>query len=128
MKTSRIVQGAWLGLAIMLASSAFAAEKGSLYLMSPVNVAGKQLDAGDYTVRWEGTGSTVDVRIMQGKKSLAVVPATVVPLDSAPSSNAAVVRTDDDGIRNLVQIRFSGRKFALENKGGLGDLNANNRN
>jgi hypothetical protein len=128
MKALMIFKGVLLGLAISIASSALAAEKGSLHLMSPANVAGKQLDAGDYTVRWEGTGSTVDVKIMQGNKALAVVPATVVPLDSAPSSNLAIVETGGDGSRSLLQMRFSGKKFALETKRDSGEVNANNRN
>jgi hypothetical protein len=128
MKVSKIFRGALLGLAMLLASHAFAANKGSLYLIAAANVAGKQLPAGEYDVRWEGTGPTVEVKIMKGSKVIVTVPATVVTLDEVPIQNAAVVITGGDGSRNIEEIRFSGKKFALQTASEPGEVNAKNRN
>jgi hypothetical protein len=103
-----------LGAAMLLASSAFAANKGSVTVSSPVQVGGKELSAGRYEVRWEGDGPSVEANIMKGKKVVATVPARVVSLDQSPSMDSAVVRTDDNGGRSLAQARFSGKKMALE--------------
>ena len=128
MKASKIFRGTLLGLAMLLASHAFAANRGSLYLIAAANVAGKQLPAGEYEVRWEGTGPTVEVKIMKGSKVLVTVPATVVTLDEVPIQNAAVVITGDDGNRNIEEIRFSGKKCALQTASEPGEVNAKNRN
>jgi len=114
MKLSGVSKVLLVGLALVLATSAFAANKGSLVVSSPVSVAGKQLSPGEYSVKWEGTGPSVDVNIMQGKNVVATVPARVVDLDRTPTSNSAVVKSNDDGSRALSQIRFSGKKQALE--------------
>jgi hypothetical protein len=113
-----------LGLVVLLAASAFAANKGSLALASSTIVAGKQLAAGEYTVKWEGSGPAVEASIMQGKKVVATVQAHMVELDKAPNNDAAVVRKGDDGSATLNQIRFSGKKYALE----VGDQTAASAN
>lgn len=103
-----------MGLALVLASSAFAATKGSLNLYSPVTVNGITLKPGDYKLEWEGSGPTVEVSIMQGKTVLAKVPAKLVDLSSPSANTAAVVRTNGDGTESLTGVRFEGKKFALE--------------
>jgi hypothetical protein len=113
MKVSRISKGLLLGLALLLATSAFAANKGSLSVVDPVTIAGKQLAAGQYKVTWDGSGSSVQLNIMQGKNVVATVPARVVELNNAANSDSAVVSSNSDGSKTLSQIRFSGKKFAL---------------
>ena len=56
MKFVTVSQSLVLGLALLLASSALAATKGSLQLSNPVTVNGTTLKAGDYKVQWEGAG------------------------------------------------------------------------
>src|SRR5262249_11059575 len=80
----------FLGLALLLATSAFAANKGSLQVQEPINVNGTKLAPGDYKVQWDGTGPSVELSIMQGKKVVAKVPAHVVDLDKPSSLDAAV--------------------------------------
>jgi len=110
MKTSKNL---FLGLALLLATSAFAANKGSLTVQEPVTVNGTKLAAGDYKVQWEGTGPSVEVSITQGKKLIAKVPAHVVNLDQPSQSDAAVVKKNEDGSKSLSEVRLSGKKFAL---------------
>jgi hypothetical protein len=113
MKLSKISKGLLLGLALLLATSAFAANKGALQVSDPVTVSGKQLAAGEYKVTWEGSGPSVELNIMQGKKVVATVPARVIDLDQAPNHDAAVTRANGDGSKSLSEIRFYGKKYAL---------------
>jgi len=113
MKVSKISKGLLLGLALLLATSVFAANKGSLQVTDPLTVNGKQLAAGDYTVTWEGAGPNVELNILHGKNIVATVPARMVDLNNAANRNAAVTRINDNGGKSLDEIRFSGKKYAL---------------
>jgi hypothetical protein len=110
MKTSKSL---FLGLALLLATSAFAANKGSLTVQEPITVNGTQLKPGDYKVQWDGNGPSVELSITQGKKVIAKVPAHVVTLDTASQSDAAVVKNNGDGTKSLSEVRLSGKKFSL---------------
>ena len=114
MKFATVSKTLIMGLALLLASSAFAANKASLSLMSTANVNGTQLKPGDYTLQWDGAGPNVDVSIMQGKKVLAKVPAKLVDLGSVSANNAAIVNTGEKGNNALAGARFAGKKFGLE--------------
>ncbi|HTA48562.1 MAG TPA: hypothetical protein VK930_03850 [Verrucomicrobiae bacterium] len=114
MKFATVSKSLVLGLALLLASSAFAATKGSLQISKPVNVNGTTLKPGDYKVQWEGAGPNVELSILQGKNVVAKVPARVVELQTASSSDAAVTRSDDSGASTLAGLRFQGKKFSLE--------------
>ena len=124
MNLAKFSKGLILGLATLLATSAFAASKGPLQLTAPANVAGKQLAAGEYTVKWDGSGPNVQVEIIKGKNVVATVPAQVVTLDHASNYDSAVVNTDNSGARVLSQIRFSGKKMALSVSGEGGASNS----
>jgi hypothetical protein len=102
-----------LASALLLASSAFAANKGSLNISEPVNISGTQLAAGSYSVHWEGNGPNVELKIMRGKQVVASSPARLVDLSSAPNNDAAVFKSNGDGSRSLSEIRFYGKKQAL---------------
>jgi hypothetical protein len=103
-----------LGLALLLASSAFAATKGSLQLSSPVTLNGTQLKAGDYKVEWDGSGPNVEISILKGKNVIAKVPAHVVELQAPANNDAAVTRLNASGPSTLAGLRFRGKKTALE--------------
>ena len=113
MKSLKLSKGLLLGLALLLATSAFAANKGSLQVSDPVTVSGKQLAPGEYTVKWEGNGPNVELNILQGKKVVATMPARLIDLNRSADGNSAVVRKNDDGSRTLAEIRFAGKKYAL---------------
>jgi hypothetical protein len=113
MTVSKISKGLLLGLALLLATSLFAANKGSLQVNESVAVGGKQLPAGDYTVQWEGNGPNVDLNILRGKNVVATVPAHVVDLERSPDRGSAVTSVNGEGHKALNEIRFGGRKYAL---------------
>ncbi|MFZ0950750.1 MAG: hypothetical protein WAN17_00715 [Candidatus Sulfotelmatobacter sp.] len=114
MKFATVSKSLVLGLALLLASSAFAGTKASLQISNPVDVNGTTLKPGDYKVRWEGAGPSVELSILKGKNVVAKVPARLVELQTAAPSDAAVTRTNDSGTRTLAGLRFEGKKFALE--------------
>jgi len=113
MKSSKLYKSLFLGLALLLAANAFALSKGSLQVSDMVTVAGTQLQPGDYTVKWDGNGPSVELSILQGKKVVATVPARLIDLSQSQSSDAAVVKVNGDGSKSLAEIRFGGKKFAL---------------
>lgn len=116
MKFANVSKGLLLGLIVLLASSVFAsntANKGSIEITSPVTVSGTQLAAGEYSLKWEGTGPSVQLNIMKGNKVVATTPARVVDLGASSNNSAAIVTKGADGSRTLSQVRFNGKKYAL---------------
>ena len=102
-----------LGLAVLLASSAFASNKGTLNVHETLEVAGQQLAAGEYQVRWNGApGSNVEVSFMQGKREVAKASAKVVALDKASDNDSASV-DHASGKAIVTEVRFAGKKYAL---------------
>jgi len=103
----------FLGLALLLATSAFAANKGSLQLLEPTTVNGTKLAAGEYKVEWDGNGPSVELSITQGKKVIVKVPAHLVDLSRPSQNDAAVVKSSEDGTKTLSEVRLIGKKFAF---------------
>ncbi|HEV3512355.1 MAG TPA: hypothetical protein VGS05_11670 [Candidatus Sulfotelmatobacter sp.] len=113
MKFATISKSLVMTLALLLASSAFAANKASLTLTHPATVNGTTLKAGDYKLEWDGAGPNVEVSIKQGKNVVAKVPAKIVPLSSTSQNDAALMKTNPDGSSTLAGIRLEGKKFGL---------------
>ena len=81
-----------IAVSIALASNAFAAtNSGGLYLARGASVNGIALKAGNYKVKWEGTGENLTVTILDGKKVLATAPAHMADLGSKASDNSVVM-------------------------------------
>jgi hypothetical protein len=112
MKLNHLAKTVVLGLAVLLASSAFASNKGSLQVREAFEINGQQLAAGVYQLRWDGTGSNVEVSFMQGKKEVAKTSAKIVALDKPYSYDSAVV-DHAGGKATVSEVRFAGRKYAL---------------
>ncbi|MGH9499907.1 MAG: hypothetical protein ACRD3L_12280 [Terriglobales bacterium] len=115
MKFANVSKGLLLGVTLLLATSGFAssANKGTLQLFDSATVAGQNLKAGDYSLKWEGTGSNVQLSILQGSKVVASTPARLVDLSQATGSDSAVLKSNGDGSRSLAEIRFGGKKYAI---------------
>jgi hypothetical protein len=113
MKFANISKGLLLGLALLLATSALAANSGSMQLQGPVTVSGKQLRAGEYSVKWDGNGPNVELSILKGNKVVATTPARLIDLSEKPNRDAAVIQNNGDGSKTLAEIHFSGKKYAL---------------
>lgn len=112
MKIYKVFAGVLGGMAILIASSALAADKASIKLYDPTLVNGTQLAAGDYEVQWDGTGSDVQLKIMRGKKVVASTPASIVQLKTpAPQSMTSTRGGDHD--RTLTGISLRGKNYAF---------------
>jgi hypothetical protein len=118
MKSSLFFKVMFATLALALTASVFAASsdshKSNFEISAATQVNGTELPAGDYTAKWEGSGPTVQVSIMQGKKVVATVPAQVVALDRPASNTQAEIKSNSNGDRELTSLQFSGKKFSLE--------------
>lgn len=101
------------GLALLVATTAFAANKASLELSDPVSVSGHQLAAGQYQLKWDGTGSNVELNIVSKGKVVATVPARVVELTRPDRDDRYRMVKNDDGTTSLTEIHFSGKKYSL---------------
>ena len=117
MKFSHFFKLMALATVLVLASAAFAggapAHKGNFQVNDPVQVNGKQLKAGEYTVTWDGEGPAVNLHFMLNGKEVATAPATVVQLEQKASQDAAEVKTTASD-RQLSALRFSGKKYELD--------------
>jgi hypothetical protein len=113
MKIANLGKTMLLGLGLLLATSAFAANKGALKLFGPATVGGKQLPAGEYSVVWQGEGSNVDVKILKGSQVIATAPARVVTLQRTPDSDGTSTKASGEKGTALTGIFFRGKTQAL---------------
>lgn len=116
-----------LVLALFPAAGMFAANdshKGDATISAPVQVAGKKLPAGEYTIKWDGTGPTAQVSFIRDRQVVATVPAKVVTLDQKANRDAVEVKTASNGDRTLTAIRFEGKNYVLEIGEGAGAADA----
>lgn len=126
MKWNHVAKSVVMALALLIASSAFAgnSSKGSLHLSEAAQINGQAVSAGDYQLRWEGTGTNVEVSVMQGKKVVTKGPARLVELKSASNNDSAVV-DKSAGTPTITEVRFAGKKYVLAmggaEKSGMGE-------
>lgn len=111
MKTGKLCTSLMLGVAMLVSASAFAAEKEKVETERAMTVNGNPLPAGSYTVTWEGSGPTVELKFLKGKNVVATVPAQLVNQKTA-SAGGIVTRKDNDSVA-LTQIRPEGKKYVL---------------
>src|SRR5262245_8393359 len=103
-----------LGLALLSTTVAFAANKGSLVVVGDaVTVNGHQLAPGAYQLKWDGTGSTVELSIFSNGKLVATVPAHVLQRDKGSPYDAYDMHKNNDGTLSLTQVKFGGKKYTL---------------
>ena len=114
MRRARRITYALMSFAMLFATTAFAADKGSLHVQSTTMAGTTLLPAGEYTVQWEGPGPEVELKTKLHNRVKATVPAKVIPLDQPLREDAAILDTAGNGGRRLLEIRFSGKKFFLQ--------------
>ena len=117
MNRNSLLKSLVLGLAVLLATSAFASNKGSLHVQEAVQINGQQLPAGDYQLRWDGSGSNVELSVLQGKRVITKTSAKLVETNEPSAYDAAVV--DKSGSSpSISEVRFAGKKYKLAIGGG----------
>jgi hypothetical protein len=103
------------GLALLLPLSALAknsGNEGKFTVSEPVQVGSTQLKPGDYKVQWDGSGDAVQVKILQGKKTVATSSGKIVSHDQ-PAPYDSVILKDGTGGKAINEIDFGKRKEAL---------------
>ncbi|MFZ0314437.1 MAG: hypothetical protein WAL85_17155 [Candidatus Korobacteraceae bacterium] len=99
--------------ALTLSIGAFAASKSQeVTLNHDVQLNGKTLPAGDYTVKCDTTGSTAQVKFVKNGKELASATGQVKQLSTAPDHNQ-VVTQDGNGASTISEIDFSNSKTGV---------------
>ena len=116
MKSSLFSRIIFATLVMAFTTSAFAADsqKASFEISAATQVNGTTLPAGEYTAQWEGSGPTVQVNILQGKKVVATAPAQLVALERKASDTQAEVFNGSKGERELKVLQFAGKKVSLQ--------------
>jgi hypothetical protein len=123
MKLSKISRSALPGLALLLATSAFAvnkATKGSFEMSEPLIVSGHKLKPGQYKLTWEGMGRDVQAMIFMAGKLVATVPAHQNDSTQPAPNDGVEFRKNDDGSQSLTRVFFAGKKYALSFDNGVG--------
>ncbi|HMK23716.1 MAG TPA: hypothetical protein VK466_15400 [Terriglobales bacterium] len=102
-----------LAFVLSLSATVFARDnktEGKFTLSDSVQLGSTQLKPGDYKAAWEGTGSDVQVKILQGKNVVATTSAKLV--DKSDSQDSVSV-SNANGSKKLEQIDFGGIRKAL---------------
>jgi hypothetical protein len=104
-----------VGLALLTATSAFAANRASLSIQEgvSVSVSGKHLPAGEYKVKWEGDGPNVELNILHDGKLVATVPARTIELQQKDPQDSVQMKKNSDGTESVSEIHFSGKRYAF---------------
>jgi hypothetical protein len=123
MKLDNLGKSLLVAVLMVVATGAFASNKGTMHIQEAVQVNGQALAPGEYQLRWEGTGSNVELSFMQGKKQIAKTSAKVIELEKAPSFDSAVV-DHSSGKAAVSEVRFAGKKTALSIGAGEGSAMA----
>jgi hypothetical protein len=93
--------------ALTMSMAAFAASKSeTVNLYSDTQVGGKTLPAGEYTVKYDATGSNAQVKFLKNGKEVATATGQVKQLASHPE-HAQVVTQDSGSTRSISEIDFS---------------------
>jgi hypothetical protein len=114
MKRSSQLTSAILAMALAMPAISMAATKSqeSVSLSKPAKVGESQLQPGNYKVVWDGNGPDVQVSFLQGKKTVATVPAKLV--EHASTYNT-VETSDADNTSKILSIGWKKQSLVFAN-------------
>jgi len=100
--------------ALLLPLSVFAKDnnKGKMNLSSTAQVAGTQLQPGDYTVEWSGTGPAAQVKFITKGKTVATAQGNVVESKNRAPYDQVVLSTNN-GQNTIQEIDFGNKTTVL---------------
>lgn len=87
--------------------------KGHLRLDEKVTVQGHRLAPGDYKLEWNGAGPNVKVSFLQGKETVATVPAHIVSEQTRNENDGYAYVKGKNGQLNLTEVFFWGKGYEL---------------
>lgn len=114
-KTVLLCLSVVLTLAVVLTQTAAAKEKETEHVTIPdaVSVGGTMLEAGNYTLVWEGAGPQVQVTFMKGGKTVVTASAKLVA-ETSRYDGAVRARTLDNKSRVLEAIMWKKKSLVFE--------------
>jgi hypothetical protein len=112
MKCVKITGGLVLTLAVLVSTALAGGKRAPMLLTSAAQINGKQLPAGNYELKWEGTGTDVRVQFLHGKKVVATAPAKLEQVTAKATEDSALI-DNASGTRQLTEARFAGKNYKL---------------
>jgi hypothetical protein len=115
MKTWRL-SVALFGATVLCGSAVLAGEVSKVNLTTdqPLNVEGKTLNPGNYKAEWEGAGPNVQVKLKQGKNTVATFPAHLQEQNTKNTADAYGTMPGPNGTRELSAIYVGGKRDVLQ--------------
>jgi hypothetical protein len=101
-----------LALLVPLGSFARSNNTAKVDIADNVLVGSTQLKAGTYEVKWEGSGSWLQVTFLENGKIVATTQAKMVEINNKPEQDEITMSTEGNP-RVLKEIEFRGKKDAL---------------
>lgn len=104
--------------ALTLSIAAFAGTKSeTVILYNDTQVGGKTLPAGEYTVKYDMTGSNAQVKFLRNGKEVATANGQTKQLTTAPN-HAQVITQDSGNSRAISEIDFPHSNTGIAFDGG----------
>jgi hypothetical protein len=94
----------------------------SVEISDVVQIGSTKLKPGNYKVKWQGPGPTVQVSFQHNGKTVVTVPGTLKTNDDRVTQDAIVTEATTTGTSTLKEIDFGHHKEALvfdQNLGGM---------
>ncbi len=99
---------------VLAAGVAIGAENGGkLKVRDVAQLNGQNLNPGDYQVRWEGNGDTVQVTISRGKKVILTANGTLKELPQAAQHDTVFYREANGKYNQIIGLQFAGKKTVI---------------
>ena len=111
--TRMLARVALLVIAVTMSISAFAGSKSeTLTLLHDVQLNGTTIPAGEYTVKYDANGSTCQVKVMKGGKTVATANGELKQLADKPRHDQ-VLLGGNGGVPVVNEMDFSDSKTAI---------------
>jgi len=83
---------------------------------NPVQIGGKQVDAGSYLLRWKADGAAAQISVELKGKPVAETTAKVTERQNKADSDSVAIGKNAQGADMVKEIRLGGKKtvFVLE--------------
>jgi hypothetical protein len=102
-----------LAVGLLAGASARANNARDLRLSHDMVLKGTPLEAGEYSLRWEGHSTMATVTLSKKKAVVATVDGQLVDRGKKYERNAVVFDTNGDGTRLIREIRLAGTSQAI---------------
>ena len=111
--TRMLARVALLVFAVTMSVSAFAGSKSeTVTLLHDAQLNGTTIPAGEYTVKYDANGSTCQVKVMKGSKTVATANGELKQLADKPRHDQ-VLLGDNGGVPVVNEMDFSDSKTAI---------------